>query len=656
MGSRVLAGRYELLEKVGEGGMAVVYKARCRLLNRFVAIKILKPEYVKDIKFIENFRRESQAAASLNHPNIVNVYDVGKEGNIHYIVMEFIEGRPLSEIIKEQAPLNPAKAVSITKQVAQALAVAHSHNIIHRDVKPHNILITEDETAKITDFGIAKAVNTGTIVGNTRTVMGSVHYFSPEQARGGYVDEKSDLYSLGIVLYEMLTGEVPFDAENPVSVAVMHMNEEITPPSRIVPSIPRELEAIVLKATDKFQVNRFRDANEMVGALEDLNYASDLSFFAVDRKSSRGQDLRGERKKNKKLKDREYEDREDEYEDSYDDYDDYDDRPRKRKKDSKNKSGRKNKKITTLAIVLALLVALPASYFIYNGVSGLFNKKEVKVPDVTGMTYKEAEIELDDYGLKIEKGNMVKDSDEYNPGEICAQDPEPGEKIKEGSTVTVDIVKKSKKGKVPNLKGKSFQEAVEALEEAGYKLGYVEKEDSNLPKDVVTRTLPEAGEKLKKGSEVKLWVSRGEEDTVKMPNLVGETLENATSMLEGLGLIRRVTYVNSESQPENYVTWQQYRPNTKLKKGDRVNIKVSKGSEVKEGKATVHISYARAENEVFFMTVSVTDSEGTKTPITNEPRNKSDSSETITVTGKGNGTVKVIFDGRVVHEQDVRFN
>ena len=275
MSSKVIVGRYELLEKIGDGGMAVVYKAKDRLLNRQVAVKILKPEYTNDEKFINHFRRESHAAASLSHPNIVSIFDVGREGNINYIVMELVEGKPLSKIIRDEAPLNYNRVIDYSKQIASGLSAAHKHGIIHRDVKPHNILVNEDGIAKIADFGIAKAISTTTIVdGTNETVMGSVHYFSPEQARGGYVDEKSDIYSLGIVMYEMLTGEVPFDADNPVTVALMHINDPITPPSKLVEGIPPGLERIVLKATDKYQSNRFKSAEEVIDALNNLDLVS----------------------------------------------------------------------------------------------------------------------------------------------------------------------------------------------------------------------------------------------------------------------------------------------------------------------------------------------------------------------------------------------
>ncbi|MBR4411446.1 MAG: serine/threonine protein kinase, partial [Firmicutes bacterium] len=284
MASKVLAGRYELFEKIGEGGMSVVYKAKDRLLNRFVAIKVLKPEFIKDRKFIESFRRESQAAASLSHSNIVNIFDVGQEGNIHYIVMELVTGNTLSELIKEEGPFPYQKVIELTKQIAAALSEAHRNNLIHRDVKPHNVMLTADGTAKITDFGIAKAINSSTIADTmSNGVMGSVHYFSPEQARGGYVDEKSDIYSLGIVMYEMLTGRVPFDGDNPVNIALMHINGEMVPPSKLISGIPPALERIVMKATDKYQSNRFASVDELIQALDNLAFVSSVvgdSVFA----------------------------------------------------------------------------------------------------------------------------------------------------------------------------------------------------------------------------------------------------------------------------------------------------------------------------------------------------------------------------------------
>lgn len=269
--NRVIDDRYELIEKIGEGGMATVYKARCRVLNRFVAIKVLKPAYIEDKKFLEGFSNESRAAASLIHPNIVGIYDVGvTEKNLHYIVMEYVEGKTLSSIIQQRDRLSEDETISIGQQIASALACAHRNNIIHRDVKPHNILVNESGVAKITDFGIAKATSATTIV-NDNNITGSVHYFSPEQARGGYVDGKSDIYSLGIVMYEMITGRVPFDGDNPVSVAMMHINKEINPPSYYNPDISPALERVIMKATQKIPVHRFSDAEELLTVLNGIS-------------------------------------------------------------------------------------------------------------------------------------------------------------------------------------------------------------------------------------------------------------------------------------------------------------------------------------------------------------------------------------------------
>ncbi|MCL2493836.1 MAG: protein kinase, partial [Clostridiales bacterium] len=276
MANLILAERYEILEKIGDGGMAVVFKARDRLLSRFVTVKVLKKEHINDTTFVNNFIREAKAAASLLHPNIVTIYDVGRDRDIYYIVMEYVEGRTLADVIAAEAPFDYKRVISIGKQMASALSLAHRNNIIHRDVKPHNILVTPDGTAKITDFGIAKAMGDGTIISENGMIMGSVHYFSPEQSRGQYVDEKSDIYSLGIVLYEMLTGRVPFDADNPVTIAVMHMNDSIIPPSRIVKGVPPGLDQIVLKATAKYQSDRFHDIDEMYRALDNVNYITGI--------------------------------------------------------------------------------------------------------------------------------------------------------------------------------------------------------------------------------------------------------------------------------------------------------------------------------------------------------------------------------------------
>ena len=245
MASRILSGRYELLEKIGDGGMAVVYKGKDKLLNRYIAVNILRPEFTKDATFVENFKRESQAAAGLSHPNIVGVYDVGREGNINYIVMELIEGDTLNKIIEKEAPMDYRKVIDISKQVASALRTAHKNKIIHRDVKPHNIMVTNDGVVKLADFGIARAVNDATLSTGSK-IVGSVHYFSPEQARGNYVDERSDIYSLGITMYEMVTGRVPFDADTPVSVALKHMQEDPVEPKVLNSSIPMSLNKIIL--------------------------------------------------------------------------------------------------------------------------------------------------------------------------------------------------------------------------------------------------------------------------------------------------------------------------------------------------------------------------------------------------------------------------
>lgn len=644
MSSRTLAERYELLEKIGDGGMAVVYKGRDRLLNRFVAIKILKPDFTKDQKFIESFRRESQAAASLSHPNIVNTYDVGREGHINYIVMELIEGQTLSDIIKEQGALKVWEAISITKQIAAALSHAHKNHIIHRDIKPHNILLTKDRIAKIADFGIAKAINTGTIVGNTGTIMGSVHYFSPEQARGGYVDEKSDIYSLGIVLFEMLTGTVPYDGDNPVTVAVKHMNDEMTPPSQLVDGIPPDVEDIVMKATDKYQINRYKSADEM---LEALNQAS-LSAIGVSGGYGKNRNLDATVMMKAVNQDSSS-------------------RPTKEPivpqgGGAKSLKGKKKlilSKVKVAAIILALICAIPASQLLLTVIEAGIAPKEVSVFDVTGMTVEEATTKLEEIGLSLEVDKEVSSSD-YGEGLIVSQEPLPDMIVKTGKTIKVNVSKGMEEGTVPNVIGKTLSDAVFLLESYGYAKGGVSEEYSEMPIGVIIRQSPKAGEKVEDGTSVSMVVSLGEEVyTTTVPNMIGLDVDQAKEALEREGLaLGNIDYAPSNTFPMNLVIGQSFSPGDSVDSGTPIDLTISAGPDEIAGSVVVDIPivYQAAKNEVFYLTVMVSDDMGVSTPINYEQRIKSNGSEIFQVSGVGQGTVRIYFDNALVQEYVVDFS
>lgn len=569
MATKVLAGRYELFERIGEGGMSVVYKAKDKLLNRFVAIKILKPQFINDHKFIDSFRRESQAAASLSHPNIVNIYDVGREGNIHYIVMELIEGKTLSDYIHEQGPMAYPKVIILSKQIAAALSFAHKNHIIHRDVKPHNIMITPSGTAKITDFGIAKAVNAATIVDNTEGIIGSVHYFSPEQARGGYVDEKSDIYSLGIVMYEMLTGRVPFDGDNPVNIALMHINGEMVPPSKLVDGVPPALEHIIMKCTDKYPVNRFTSADELIEALNNLEFVGSVVGNSVLMGGNgTGADAGNMRRELVAQTD-------------YDDGEDYDE-DEKHKKHPKSKGKKKHMdKKKKLIIICAAVAAALILGIVVAAAAGLFGGKDVEVKSFKGMTVTEAENWLKDNNidLKIKEGRKVV-SEDVEAGKIVSQNPKEGEKVKEGSTITVYVSKGKGEGSVPDLTGSMESEAQGTLEAAGFTLGDIKYEASEEEKGTIIRQSPEGGTNAEKGSKVTIYVSDGSQSKAIMPYLVGKTIGDAKSALSNAGLkMGSPSYDYSTTYAEGEVMWQQYDANAQLDKGTTVRVRVSKGPE-----------------------------------------------------------------------------
>lgn len=655
MSSRALAERYELLEKIGDGGMAVVYKSRDKLLNRYVAVKILKPEFTKDFKFIESFRRESQAAASMSHPHIVNIYDVGREGNINYIVMELVEGQPLSALIQEKGALKPRDAVVITRQVASALGHAHKNHIIHRDVKPHNILLTADGTAKIADFGIAKAVNSGTIVNGDETVMGSVHYFSPEQARGGYVDEKSDIYSLGIVLYEMLTGQVPFDAENPVAVAMKHMNEEMVPPSALVPDIPYEVEEIVFKATDKYQTNRYRSADEMVEALNKAN----LSTVGIYGGYGRGKNPESANVTNQ-------------VSDGQGDKG-FEESTKTENAASlagikgaagagvKNVKGKRKfrlNKVKVAAIVLALICAIPVSQLILAAIERGSAPVEVTVPSLEGMTFDEGEAALEEVGLKIELAGEVASVD-FDEGLIVSQDPLADMVVKTGLTIKVNISKGIEENTIPSLVGKTLSDATFLLESYGYVRGGVTEEYSQMPTGVVIRQSPQPGSEAEAGTQVSLVVSKGEEIvTTTVPSLFGMTVDEAKTALdrEGLILSSDIQYAPSNEYTEGLISGQSVSPGSSVDKGTQIKITLSTGPDESGGVVDIPISYSAAQNEVFYLTVMVSDGTGVTTPVNYEQRIKSNGSETFSVSGSGQGSVKIYFDNALVQEYIIDYD
>ena len=570
---RLLGNRYEIIEKIGSGGMATVYKAKCHVLNRYVAIKILRDEFTTDEEFIKRFEVEAQSAASITHPNIVSVYDVGADGNLYYIVMELIKGKTLKEIIvEEKGPLPWKWSVNIAGQIASALETAHKNHIIHRDIKPHNIIITEDGVAKVTDFGIAKAVSNSTITA-FGTTIGSVHYFSPEHARGGYTDEKSDLYSLGVVMYEMLTGKVPFDADTPVSVALKHMQEEPTPPIEVNPNIPSAVNDIIMKALRKDTNLRYQNATAMLldlkRALKEPNgdfvdnndYQND---FPTQRISTIGMEEES------------------------------------RKQNSANKNGKKPnkfaefiKKHKALSIIVGLILLFVISMALTIGISNATRPKDVDIPNLAGKTVDEAK-EI----LKQSKLNYIEEDQEYNTevpeGQIISQNPPyvEGRKIKENTDIKVVVSKGTETTTVPKLKGLTKDEAEEAADDAKIKLDFQEETSKTVEAGVIIKQEKSEGEKVNAGDTVKVYISIGTGiKQVKVVSVVGQDEETAKKTLEDLGLvIEKVNYSKDKSQTNGVVLEQSLSANTTVDEGSKVTLTVNKYDEDKECAINVNVS------------------------------------------------------------------
>ena len=568
MNNRLLAGRYELIQKTGEGGMAIVYKGKDRLLNRYVAIKILRPEFTKDEKFIENFIRESQAAAGLTHPNIVGVYDVGREGNIYYIVMELVEGKSLSEIIEEKGRLGYKQAVDYAIQIAQALSLAHKNQIVHRDVKPHNVLVTNQGVAKLADFGIAMPVADGTMEEKSDKGMGSVHYFSPEQARGAYVDERSDIYSLGVVIYEMLTGHVPYDGDNPVNIALMHINNPFPSAKEEVPEVPYQLDRIIHKATEKFQSKRYKKVDEMIDDLKSISYiesrfGSKALYGEFD--GDEGGDTRVINRPDNQVK-------------------------RNQNRNTGNETRTKEKfnlieflksdKGSKAVIIGGAAIILIAGLIILGTLLGWFNdKKEIEVPQFIGDTYEEAVSKAEEAGLKIERGDDVYSNDQEE-GYVTAQNPEAGTMVVEGKTIVINVSKGKREGVIPTLLGKTQDQAKTELEELGFVLGTVTQVTSPEDAGKIVKQSIEPGTKADQGAVVNIEVSdgKGVEQAI-VPNLIGRTPDEAKSILSALKLeVGDVTYEERADVPENTIFWQSIARDSEVNIYTAISYKVSKGT------------------------------------------------------------------------------
>lgn len=621
---KLLGNRYEIIEKIGNGGMATVYKATDKVLKRNVAVKILRDEFTTDDEFIKRFEVEAQSAARLTHPNIVSIYDVGVDGNLYYIVMELIQGKTLKEIIiKEKGPLPWKWSINVSIQIASALEMAHRNNIIHRDIKPHNIIITEDGVAKVTDFGIAKAVSNSTITA-FGTTIGSVHYFSPEHARGGFTDAKSDLYSLGVVMYEMVTGRVPFDADTPVSVALKHMQEEPVEPIEVNPNLPMAVNKIIMRALQKDTTLRYQTASEMLVDLkkalkdpegdfvEELEYDPTARTQVIDTNAYRDN------------------------------------------KQTKNSNGKKDGKFKTfvkthkgLSIFIGLLLLFVLSLGGTMLVLNLTNPPEVAMPNVVGLSKEEAQKEIENVKLKfeIEKEEYNKDVPE---GFIISQDPtymEKFNKVKQGSTVKVVVSKGEEKTTVPKVVGMEKDNAVKALEDAKLKVEIVEESSKKVQEGYVISQETSPDTEAFAGDTIKIHVSTGVEKAT-VPDVIGKSQADAKKTLETQGFVVAVTTSEDSSKENGIVLKQSLDSGKTVEKGSTVTITVNSYEASKTMSVNINVkaitggyseetSNSNTTENKTVKTVSITLKSGNNTLYSDSGVDKNTTSKSTTISGKG---------------------
>lgn len=597
-----LADRYEIIEQIGTGGMSDVYKAKCHKLNRFVAIKVMKSEFSEDKTFVSKFRAEAQSVAGFTHPNIVNVYDVGDENGIYYIVMELVEGITLKKYIEKRGRIPFKEAVSIAIQVANGLDAAHKHNIVHRDIKPQNIIISKEGKVKVTDFGIAKVASSSTI--NSSSTMGSVHYISPEQARGGYSDARSDLYSLGITIFEMLTGTVPFDGDSTVAVAVQHIQDEIPAPSTVTDDIPLSIDRIVLKLTQKKPDRRYQTAAELITDLKKSLVMPDTDFVVMaPLYGASGSASQVMPANNNPVKDEDDNLSDDDFLDDSEDEED-DEQSKNELEDDSDDSDiddENNDKLDLImkiiGIGIAVIILIVTIFIIVKLVgstksnknnnestqttensieqtsTSADDKNKVTVPKVEGMTKDDAIKALNEVGLGYRA--VVQNSDRVSEGTVISQGTAAGKKVAKNTQIIITISggKEVKNITVPSVTGKTESEARTALEADGFVVDVDYQYSSTVENGKVIKASPSGS--VAQGSTITITVSRGKEiKNVTMANLIGKTESEAKQWIDSNGLKYSVKYTTTSGTYGNVVSCD-YSEGTSVPEGTTVTITVS---------------------------------------------------------------------------------
>lgn len=653
-----LGNRYEIIEVLGTGGMAVVYKGRDVVLNRMVAIKVLKQEYNKDEEFVKKFQKESQAAASLSHPNIVNVFDVGYSSEVHYIVMEIVNGNTLRDYLNNmQGFMKEEAIINIGLQIASALSQAHQNDIVHRDIKSQNILVNEHGSIKVTDFGIARAATTATIV-NTKEVIGSVHYSSPEQARGGIVDSRSDIYSLGILLYELTTKTLPFEGDSPVTIALKQIKDDMPNPQNINPEITDGLASIIHKCTEKMPNDRYQNVLELVEDLKTLRL--NKSFVVQDQMYSNHETTVLPKITEEELMAHQTQRRQ----------------PRtveNRIETSSPQSPSRNKLNMTLVILGALVLALLVFGIVaINKFKDIFDVETVTVPAVVGMISEDAVRTLTDAGLEADVTETRVHND-IEAGYIISQSVEEGSKVKEGYTVKLVVSSGGIQSIIPNVKQQTLSEAKVMIENDGFVVGEETYEFNDLPEGMIISQSPKAGIKMPQGTVVDLVISQGlENDNLLVPSLVTKTIREAEITLNTIGLkLGDIKYEISETVEKGLII-SNSKVGDEVEPGTYVDVVVSSGATEESTEASTEATTEAVSSELklnvyietqYFAgdteTIKIEMVQGdVRKTIYEKVHVKSEGAEipiTTIVSGTGSAKILVYYGETVRLEQDIQF-